>query len=171
MRIFLTNFYELSHRTAGVYAGLATLGFLVSVPAQISAGRHVFIPIVISLLAIAAAAVLTRPALLNHWIWQRFSRPGAIIDLIPVLLGNALLPLVFVVPCMGLIMALGLSEHLTRQIAILSAAIPFMLFGISWWVGLVLCLWPDPKTRDDGEDDFVQRLSHTLPLLRRHRGA
>ncbi len=170
MRVFFSNFYRLAHRTAGVYAGIATLGFFVSVPSQIAAGRHVIIPIVISLVAIAAAAVLTRPTLLPHWLSQRFSRPGAVIDLLPVLLGNALLPLLFIVPCMGLVMALGLSEDLTRQIAILSASIPFMLLGISWWVGLVLCLWPKRVDPDDRDGDFVQLLSQSLPMLRRQRG-
>ncbi|MBY6006335.1 hypothetical protein KUV62_20600 [Salipiger bermudensis] len=165
MRVFLTNFYQLAHRAAGIYAGIATLGFFASVPLQISSGRHVIIPIVISLLAFVAAVFLARPSSLP----RRFSRPSELIDLVPVLLGNALLPLLFIVPCMGLVMALGLPEHPTRQFAILAAAIPFTLFAISWCVGLVLCCWPVRRDDDHDESEFVELLSQSLPMLGRRR--
>ncbi len=170
MRVFCSNFYRLAHRTAGVYAGLTTLGFLASVPWQLEAGRHVIVPIVISLIALAAAAVLTWPKLMPDWAAERFSRPSAMRDLPAVLLGNALLPLLFVVPSMGLVMALGLSGHLTREFAILSASIPFMLFAISWCIGLLLCFWPD-RRQSEGGDSVVRHPSRTLPLLGRHRRA
>lgn len=80
-----------------------------------------------------------------------------------------MLPLLFIVPCMGLVMALGLSEHLTRQVAILSAAIPFMFFAISACVGVVLCLWPPQRAAEDAEGDFVSLLSQSLPMLGRKR--
>ncbi|WP_150281969.1 hypothetical protein [Salipiger aestuarii] len=135
----LDRTYRGLMKLAGAYGMLALCVFFAGVPRQIDAGAHMLVPIAVATPGVLVAASLMRPRLLPPW----FARPERPMHLVPVLLGHGLLPLLFLVPGMGAVIALNLPEPLSRALGTIAAGVPFALFGLCWWIGLALCLWRD----------------------------
>lgn len=174
MRDRLDQGYRALLRCAGLYGMIAVCGFFAGVPAQVAGGAQVVLPAIVAALGILVAAALLRPRLLP----RGFAFPQRRGDLALVLTVNAALPLLFVLPCMGAVIALDVGEPLSRRLAILCAAVPFVLCGAAWWIGLLLCLTRPPQDTPGVEPRRIiprrpryPRLSpEQLADLRRQRG-
>lgn len=140
MRSNIQNIYVLLLKITGMYAFVVTLGFFALFPIALANGRHVVFPAIWALIAAFIAITLARPQLLPQW----FARPASPRHLIPVLLGNGLLPLLFVIPAMAAVLALELPEPTSEMLSIAAAVPPFLLLGLAWWLGLALCVWQKP---------------------------
>ncbi len=72
-----------------------------------------------------------------------FLSPRRPAELLPVLLGNGLLAVLFALPCMDAVEVFGLPGPLSRALATGLAAVPCGLFGLAFLAGLALCLRPE----------------------------
>lgn len=96
-------------------------------------------PLAVTATALLVAVTLMRPSLVPIWFLSA-RRPA---ELLPVLLGNGLLAVLFALPCMDAVEVCGLPGPLSRALATGFAAVPSGLFGLAFLAGLALCLRPE----------------------------
>jgi len=138
MRPFVQTSYLGLLRLQGGYVLLFLPLALAALPGALDAGLFVTVPAAISVLAWAVAAVLVFPLLTPHWL----SHPSRPLHGLANALLLALLPLLFVVPTMGTVIAWSLPEPYSESLAILAAGTGFLTCGLAWWLSLALSLWP-----------------------------
>jgi hypothetical protein len=143
MRATIAKAYQYILQAAGTYGALVALVCFAGLPARLSAGQPLIVPLAVTATALLIAVTLMRPSLVPVW----FLSPRRPAQLLPVLSGNGLLPVLYVLPCLGAAAVFGLPEALSRVLATGLAAVPFGLFGLALLAGLALCLWPE---RGDG---------------------
>ena len=161
MRRMLATCYLTLLRLTGIYGAFAVLAFFVAVPGMMARGQFAALPAVIAGVGMLVAVTLARPPLMPAW----FARPSRRRHLLPVLLGTGLLPLLFVLPAMGAVIAMQIEEPLSRSLSVMAAAPPFLLLGLCFWMGLALCVWPD-RTGGTPAPVPVSPRRPAMPVLR-----
>ncbi|MBN8186628.1 hypothetical protein JF540_07995 [Salipiger thiooxidans] len=170
MRDTIAKAYQYILQAAGTYGALVALVCFAGLPARLSAGQSVIVPLAVTATALLIAVTLMRPSLVPVW----FLSPRRPAQLLPVLLGNGMLPMLFVLPCMGAAAVFHLPEPFSRALATGLAAVPFGLFGLALLAGLALCLWPEHGDNTAQAPVVprrpqIPRLSPEAQVLRRRR--
>ncbi len=139
MRNALQSTYSFLMRMQGIYGIILIIFLGINLPNANHQAISIAVPIIFGIISLTVAVTLTFPSLTPGWL----GKPNKPLHLFPVLLLTGLFPLLFGILGMGAVILASLDEPLSRQLGIGLALPSIFLSGLMWWIGLVLCVWPN----------------------------
>ena len=139
MRNALQSTYSFLMRMQGVYGIILVIFLGINLPNATDQAISIAVPIIFGIISLTVAVALVFPSLTPNWLGM----PNKPLHLFPVLLLTGLFPLLFGILGMGAVILASIDEPLSRQLAIGLALPSVFLSGLMWWIGLVLCVWPN----------------------------
>ncbi len=136
-RDVLQVIYIILLRAIGI-AVLAFSGlFLLKINSPNHPGMWHWFALTCMVLNLMTAAVYAIPRISPRWLTHpQGLGPGLAVGIL-----HCVTPVIFMVPVMGGVIALGYEEPLSRHLAVGSVSVVWLVVGAAWWLGVILSIW------------------------------
>ena len=144
MRRLTEKLYLRLLRIEGGYAALTCLVFFATLPMSFGQGFHMLVPGLLSVISLVAAVALFIPRLTPPWL----THPAGVKAGTATLVFLGLMPLLMMMTTFSAILAFAIPEPTSQTVAVSLAGLHFLLFGVLWWLAVILLVVPGDKSSE-----------------------